>query len=91
MSKRISRTKLLSMINSTEGIYTVKFKKKDGTIRKMHARQHVKCELKGGRNTVMRDDNNYLTTFDVDKWGYRTINLATVKSIKVNGEKFKVV
>lgn len=57
----------------------------------MRARQHVEHNLKGGTNTVQKLDNSNLTTFDTDKFEYRTINLATVSAIKYKDELYEVV
>ncbi len=87
----LARTKVLQTIESAEGTYKVTFKKKDGTLRKMIARQNVEHNLKGGTNKVTKPSNDYLATFDVDAFAYRTINLATVTELKVNGQHYKVV
>jgi hypothetical protein len=91
MTRKISRTKVQSLIQETKGMYTVTFTKKNGEQRKMHARQNVEHNLKGGRNRVVKPDNDYITTFDVDAFDYRTINLATVTKLKIDGTKYTVV
>jgi len=89
--QKISRTKIESLIKSAKGTYEVSFKKKDNTIRNMRARQNVDHNLKGGVNRVVKPSNGYITTFDVDAFDYRTVNLNTVTKLTVNGVKYEVV
>ena len=87
----IKRTKVLDKIAEATGSnYLVWFKKQDSTMRKMLARQGVEYNLKGGENKVVKPSNDYISTFDVDKFAYRTINLATITKLKVNGVTYKV-
>jgi len=66
--------------------FTISFVKKDGTLRKMNARLGVTKHLKGGKKSYNPDDFNYLTVYDLQKKGYRTINLSTIKKVKANKE-----
>ncbi len=91
MRQKISRSKVKSLIDASSGVFKVVFKKTDGTIRTMLARQGVEYNLKGGENKVTKPSNGYISTFDVDAFGYRTINLDTVTKLTVNGTKYKVV
>ena len=91
MRAKLSRTKVLNKILATDKPYIVTFTKKDGTKRKMIAKQGVEHNLKGGANRVVRDDNAYLTTWSILDEGYRTINLDTVRKLEVDGIKYKVV
>ena len=88
---KLSRTKVKEVIDASKGVYEVTFKKKDGTVREMLARQNVEHNLQGGVNKVVKPSNDYISTFDVDAFAYRTINLATVTELKVNGQHYKVV
>ena len=90
-TKELSRLKLLDTILEVEGTYCVKFKKQDGTMREMRARQNVQHDLKGGKNTVAKPNNSYLSTFDVDKFAYRTINLAAVTELTIGKDTYKIV
>lgn len=67
--------------------FSVTFVKKDGSLRKMNARLGVTKHLKGGAKTYDTDALNYLTVFDLKKKAYRTINLNTLKNIKVDGKE----
>lgn len=87
----LARAKVIQKIRETNNKpYYVRFKKQDGTLRNMLAQQGVTRNLKGGKNLVEKDDNSYLTTFDLEKQGYRTINLDTVEELVINGIEYKV-
>ena len=74
MDKVLSRRLL-----STGRFVTVKFIKKDGSIRTINGRTGVKKHLNGGYN--YNDTNKYLTIYDVVEKGYRNINYDTIMSI----------
>ncbi|MEA3280206.1 MAG: SH3 beta-barrel fold-containing protein [Thermodesulfobacteriota bacterium] len=90
--RNISRMKLESLIESSNGkTFYVRFTKVDGSLRKMRARLGVEEGLKGGVNRVVREDNAYMTVFDTEKGAYRTLNLETVSTLKIEGERYRVV
>lgn len=67
-------------------IFTATFRKNDGSLRVMNCRLGVKKHLKGGQKNYKDEDFNYLTVFDLNKKGYRVINLNTLEQIKANGK-----
>ena len=67
-------------IKQSTGFFTVTFRKKDGTIRKMNARMDVKKHLKGGVSLL--DPDQYLTVWDVQKKDYRAINKDNIIEVK---------
>lgn len=66
-------------------IFSVIFQKKDGTLREMVCRLGVTKHLKGGELKYSPEDFNYLTVYDMQAEGYRTINVNTLKRIKLDG------
>ena len=87
----VKREALRALIESADNKpYEVDFIKSDGSKRHMRAQQGVKHNLKGGVNTVEREDRPYLVTFDVDKEEYRTINLSTVFHLKIDDVDYEV-
>ena len=66
-------------------IFSVVFQKKDGTLREMVCRLGVKKHLKGGELGYDAEALNYLTVFDMQSEEYRTVNLNTLKKIKLDG------
>ena len=88
----VTREKLDKLLTDQKGkFFSVKFVKKDGTLRSSNGRFGVKKYLKGGINKVTRYDNTYDTTFDVQVMGYRTINLHTIVSVRANKAEYTVV
>jgi len=67
-------------------IFSAQFYKKNGELRNIHCRLGVTKHLKGGHKKYDSDSLNYLTVFDLQKKQYRTINLSTLKQLKVKGE-----
>jgi hypothetical protein len=92
MAIRVSKLKVGTLINSTgEQMFGVNFTKKDGSSRKMLAKLGVRKYLKGGKNKVVKCENDYVTVYDMKAAGYRTVNLATVKSLRIRGVEYEVV
>ena len=82
----------LKLIKSTQGqIFNVTFTKKDGSIRSMSCRLGVAKHLKGGELAYDPKEYDLLAVFDVQKKGYRMINLETLERIAISGKEFKVV
>ena len=84
----IDSTKVKKLVGST--FFTVTFVKKDGTLRKMNARLGVKKHLKGGEKKYNAEDLNYLTVYDLQKKAYRTINVNTLRELKVKGQTLRI-
>jgi len=70
-------------------IFSVKFYKKDGTLREMVCRLGVKKHLKGGELAYDAKSLGYLPVFDMQKEDYRMINTNTIVEIKINGQVYK--
>ncbi len=91
MIETINRTKLLDLINKTNGkFFTVDFTKLDGTLRTMTCRLGVKSKLKGGINKVEKESNAYKVVYEATKGEYRTINLSTIFRVRAGGTYYKV-
>ena len=71
------------LLNSNGLFVTVTFTKKDCTDRVLNGRLGVKKHLKGGVSTL--DPSLYVTIYDVVNEGYRAVNRATIKTVKVGG------
>ena len=65
-------------------IFTVKFIKKDGSLRTMNARLGVKSHLHGGELPYDAESYNLLPVYDIQSKGYRMINFSTIKEITMN-------
>ena len=75
---------LKSMVGNK--IFTVIFTKKDGTLREMNCRLGVKKHLRGGVLAYDAKELNYLPVYDLQKEGYRMINVNTIKEIRFEGK-----
>ena len=64
--------------------FTAKFVKKDGTERTMNGRLGVTKHLHGGKSTT-DDKDNLLTVYDLQKEGYRCVNLETLRELRCHG------
>ena len=88
----INRLKLGSLLDKCSGKFvSITFYKKDGTQRRMVGRFGVKKHLRGGVNRVVNDSNSYVTIYDTESEGYRTVNLDTVIRLRANGNDYLVV
>lgn len=73
-------------IDRTNGkFFTVKFIKKDGTLRKMTCRTGVNKGVNGKGLAFEPKEKGLKVVWSTDAEGYRMINLAQVKEITFNG------
>lgn len=81
----MSNTTLLQNLieNSNGKFVTVTFTKKNGETRVLNGRMGVTSALKGGKSTI--DPSKFITIFDVQAGGYRSINRETIKEVRVGG------
>lgn len=87
----INKYKLGSLLKETNGKFvSVEFVKKDGSVRHLTGRFGVTKHLKGGVNKTVESCNSYMTIYDTQNSGYRTINLETIKKVKFGGEVYEV-
>ncbi len=88
---KIARENIRSVLQAQGNLmFRTTFVKSNGEIRSMVSRLGVKNHLHGGENTVESISNPYLTVFDMHTEDYRTVNIHTVKELKVCGEIFTV-
>ena len=84
--KTINRLEALEQIYNTNGrLFSVIFKKKNGEDRKMLCRLGVHKHVKG-KGLKFKPTTNLINVYDMQKKGYRFINLYTLKAIQINGE-----
>lgn len=70
------------------GFFTVTFITKDGRVRVMNARTGVRKHTKGGQLGYVPSTFNLLPVFDVQRKGYRMINLNTIIDARVDGTEY---
>lgn len=91
MSK-INRHKVPALVGQSKGrIFSAVFVKVNGEERKMVCRTGVHKDLKGGVNPAQAQQHPYLTVWDVQKGGYRMLNPATMRTLRLNGQDYEVV
>jgi hypothetical protein len=71
-------------------IFTVTFRKKDGTERTINARRGVTKHLTGGSLRYNPEDKGVLSVYSLKDEGYRMINLDSLISFKIGGHNFAV-
>ena len=72
-----------SIIETTNGkFFSVKFQKKDNSIREMTCRTGVTSKLKTDKPSTTAHIEKYLTVYDVGVNNYRNINLESLLSFK---------
>jgi len=90
MNIQINQSQVLDIIRQGNGrIFSTTFMKKDDSLRTMTARLGVKKNLKGGNNPIAHIVK-YLSVFDMHARGYRTINLDTMFTLKVNSITYDI-
>lgn len=88
----VHRTQVKGLIERLNGRFVgVDFVKQDGSVRRLNGRLGVHSYLKGGVNTVETDARPYLTVFDVQTMGYRTVNLETMCSLRADRNVYSIV
>jgi hypothetical protein len=80
------RTTLEKIQKAENTIFSVTFTKKDGTVRTMVARLNVKKGVKGTGMAYNPIEKGLLPVFDMQKNGFRMINLKTVTELTIKGE-----
>ena len=86
----LTRAQAEYYIRNSSDIINVKFFKKDGSLRSMNCRVHVKVGLSDNPNKRIVKDDKHITVYDMLSRGYRKINIDTIQSIKKYGISYIV-
>lgn len=77
--------------NGAGRVFGVTFvKRSDNTVRTLNARFGVTSALKGGKAAYKASDKGLMTVYDQNSQSYKSINLAALKSLTVDGEVYQV-
>lgn len=88
----LHRVQLQEFLRKLKGRFVgVDFVKQDGSPRMLNGRLGVHQHLQGGDNKVEAEHRPYLTIFDVQSGGYRTLNLATVSGLRADRTTYAIV
>jgi len=92
LQKTVSPTQAMGKILSFNNgrFFSVKFVKKDGSVRKMTCKKVVKKAINGKGAKYNALERGYLPVYDVSKEAYRTLNFDTLQEFKLNGIKYQV-
>ena len=89
--KKINRRDILNLLKENKDqFFSVVFLKKNGEVSPMNCRLGVKKHLKGGKLSYNTKERNNLIVFDMQKEGYRTINLDTLINVNMKGVEYNV-
>lgn len=69
-------------------IFTVRFIKKDGTVRAMNCRTGVTSKLKGGELAYDPSAKGLKVVYDIKANDYRMVNINTVYELVIQGKRF---
>ena len=87
----IKKREILNLLKENKNlIFSVVFLKKNGELSPMTCKLGVKKHLKGGRLKYNPRERNNLIVFDMQKEGYRTINLDTLTLVNMKGVQYYV-
>lgn len=91
--KEISLKEAEYIIRSTKGkVFSVRFYKKDGTLRTLQGRLGVHKDLKGilGKGSTIVKHPEYICVYEMHN-SYRNVNLNTISSVTFGKITYKVV
>lgn len=78
------------IMQKTRGrFFSVEFLKKDGSVKRMVCRHGVRKYVNGPGMSYTPAQFGLMTVFDVQKKGYRMINLLTIRSLKCGDFRFQ--
>ena len=69
-------------------IFSATFIKKDGSLRRMNCRVGVRKYVKGVGMSYNPIERDLLPVYDLVNRGYRTVNLKTVKSVRLGNVEY---
>lgn len=89
--KVLSRKEAVRKILGSGGkFFTVLVRKRNGELTEMNCRMDVKKHLKGGTKRFDDKVHNLITTYSLDRKGYRSIAVEGLKQVRIDGEIFVV-
>jgi hypothetical protein len=92
MENTITPQQAVLMMERSKGrIFSVLFIKKNGDERLMACRKHVTKGVKGVGMKYNSLRKSLMTLYDMNKQGFRQVDINTLVSIKINGEEFIII
>lgn len=88
----LNRLHLSGLLEKQQGKFVgIDYVKLDKSNRSLNGRLGVTSPLRGGENKTATPDRPYLTMYDVQAKGYRTVNLSTVQVVRAGNSEYHVV
>lgn len=84
----VSKKQLAEILLKTDKFFTVRFSKKDNTLRTMNCRNHVAKHLAGGELSYDPKEKGLIVTYSIDAKGYRSIPIEGLIGASVEGETY---
>ena len=85
LKKEFSTVQFRKFVGNEGKLFSVTFKKKDGSLRKMTARLGVRKYLTGGGSKFDAEPRGMVRVFSMRDKGYRTVTPAKITRIKAYG------
>lgn len=85
LKKEFSTTQFRKFVGDEGKLFSVTFKKKDGTLRKMVARLGVRKYLTGGGAKFDAEPRGMVRVFSMGDKGYRTVTAERIVRLKAYG------
>lgn len=86
----VTKSRLITMIKNCTGFYSVEFTKRTtGEVTRMTCRNGVKKHLKGGDRPYNPDAVGLISTYSIDRKGYRSIPVEGIIGAKIDGVFYK--
>lgn len=90
--KIISKVAATMIVSKSKGrVFTITFRKRDGTLRVMNCRMGVKKGLTGTGMAYNPAELGIVPVFDMQANDYRMVNMATVIRLKINKKLYAVM
>jgi hypothetical protein len=90
--KTVSKVEAMGRILSSKDgrFFSVRFVKKDGSVRDMTCKKVVKSAINGVGSRYNAIERGYIPVYDINNKGYRTVNFDTLIGFKMNGQSYVV-
>jgi hypothetical protein len=85
LKKQFTTTQFRKFVGNEGKLFSVTFKKKDGSLRTMTARLGVRKYLTGGGSKFDAEANGMVRVFSMGDLGYRTVTAEKIIKLKAYG------
>lgn len=87
----IAKGDFKDFLKTTKGkTISIAYRKKNGTLRLLNTRTGVRSNITGAGLKYNPDDFGYIILWDLQKNGYRTVDLDTIERVKAGGQIYNI-